>query len=261
MGLLKTPPGGCLLPCAQTTLHYRCFDAERQEPVCKTTGSKWHSCSPERTGTATLQELWPAELPETTGELEGELRQSGMSSERRHPPPPHTHTPPSSVPCRAVPRLSPSSARRCLRRVSTSRLGSSAFCVHFLASAWPFLENMAGSRDRHPRQQPGASGRRPGGRRGPRGSAGRGRAPHSAAAARRSRDGSAGQAGRWEGRGAASSWRHGRCWEGGRCCAPKTLRLSSESEPEGLGRNPSESFSKSPGRKGIFGKRKERGTS
>lgn len=88
-----------MLPCAQTTLHYRCFDAERQEPVCKTTGSKWHSWSPERTGTAALQELWPAELPETTGELEGELRQSGMSSERRHPPPPHT--PPPEL--RAVP--------------------------------------------------------------------------------------------------------------------------------------------------------------
>lgn len=161
-----------------------------------------------------------------------------MSSERRHPPPPPTHTPPSSVPCRAVPRLSPSSARRCLRRVSTSRLGSSAFCVHFLASAWPFLENMAGSRDRHPRQQPGASGRRPGGRRGPHGSAGRGRAPHSAAAARRSRDGSAGQAGRWEGRGAASSWRHGRCWEGGAAVRQKRFVCPQNQTPRGSGETP-----------------------
>lgn len=41
-----------------------------------------------------------------------------------------------------TPRASPSSARRCFRRVSTSFLGSSTFCVDFFTSPWLLRENI-----------------------------------------------------------------------------------------------------------------------
>lgn len=90
-------------------------------------------------------------------------------------PPPARHALPVSAPTpvrpargqcpdpRAAARASPSSARRCFRRVSTSFLGSSTFWVDFFTSPWLLRENIP------PRE---ARSRRCGRRR-------RGRASHS----------------------------------------------------------------------------------
>lgn len=89
--------------------------------------------------------VYPGPLPQ--GSNPGALG----TAHPRHPAPPG--------PCPAEEaagsaRGSPSTARRCLRRVSTSFFGSSAFCVDFLTSAWPLRENIPGA------GAPGCSGGR-----------------------------------------------------------------------------------------------------
>lgn len=89
------------------------------------------------------------------GPLSGEQRRA--RGRGRAPRPPHPgarparRARPAAPPTPSPARASPSSARRCFRRVSTSFLGSSTFWVDFFTSPWLRRENIPPREDRAPR--------------------------------------------------------------------------------------------------------------